>query len=96
MEDDVSGKVWKITGFESSVSVCDHKLPVDSLLEAEVLTLLQRLASRHLTPEEVVAASLRTGTPGYSNLLEPVPAHGGKYAISVGNLCRYTASVDDE
>jgi hypothetical protein len=96
MEADVAGKVWVITGFESSASVYDHRLPIDSLSESEVLTLLQRLASRHLTPEEIISASLRKGAPGYSSLLEPVPDHGGRYAVSVGNICRYTASVDDD
>jgi hypothetical protein len=96
MEADVAGKVWVITGFENSASVYDHRLPIDSLSEAEVLTLLQRLASRHLTPKEIISASLRRDAQGYSSLLEPMPDHGGRYSVAVGNVCRYTASVEDD
>jgi hypothetical protein len=37
----------------------------------EIATMLQRLASRHLTDSEIVAASLRRKSKGYSSLLDP-------------------------
>ena len=91
----MSEKVWVITGFESTESVYKHQLPLASLSEAEVVTLLQRLAARHLTPDEVVSASVREDTPGYTNLLEVMPDRGGKYALSVGHHHHYTATIEE-
>ena len=87
-------KAWLITGSESTESVYKHRIPVDALSEAEVLLLLQRLASRHLTPDEVVSSSLRENAPGYTPLLQPMADRGGRYILRVGNDHCYTATVE--
>ncbi|WP_309086639.1 hypothetical protein [Chelativorans sp.] len=85
---------WVITGLKSTESVYKHRIPVDSLSEAEVVLLLQRLASRHLTPDEVVSSSLREDTPGYTPLLKPTDDRGGKYILRVGTDHCYTATIE--
>lgn len=87
-------EVWLISGFESTESVYKHRIPLGFLSEAEVLLLLQRLASRHLSPDEVVSSSLREDAPGYTPLLEPMADRGGKYILRVGNDQWYTATVE--
>jgi hypothetical protein len=91
----MSERFWVITGHESTASAYQHRIPENSMTEAEVIALLQRLASRHLDIEEVISSSLRTDAPRYSKLLEPVVSRGGKYVIAIGNHFHYTAAIED-
>ncbi len=58
--------------------------------------LLQRLASRHLTDNEVVSASLRKNADAYANHLEVQRNYGGKYALmTTGRVHYYSVIVED-
>ena len=50
---------WVIQGYKSTQKVCETDLPLGSLSENEMVILLQRLACRHLSEDEIVEASLR-------------------------------------
>jgi hypothetical protein len=49
-------------------------LPLGSLSEGEMTSLLQRLAAQHLTSDEIVNASLRRNAKSYAPLLEASPS----------------------
>ena len=73
---------WKITGYDSSTPIYEGEAP-SILTEDEIATMLQRLAARHLSPGEVVAASLRKNLRGYAPLLECNIDRAGKKGNSV-------------
>jgi hypothetical protein len=76
---------WRIEGMEGDTRTFEVSIPMGSLSEAEIIALLRRLASRHLTAGEIVAASLRKSARGYSPLLEArVESEAGRYTITVG------------
>ena len=60
---------WKIAGYDGTNKIYSGEAP-GILTEEEIATLLQRLAARHLSHEEVISASLRKNLRGYSGLLE--------------------------
>src|SRR5258707_373918 len=55
-----TSKQWEIEGYESTRLIFSKNVPLGFLSEREMIALLQRLVSRHLEPNEVVAASLRS------------------------------------
>jgi hypothetical protein len=73
---------WKITGYDSATAIYEGEAP-STLTEDEIATMLQRLAARHLSPGEVVAASLRKNLKGYAPLLECHIDRAGKKGNSV-------------
>jgi hypothetical protein len=76
---------WKITGYDGSRQIYNGEAP-SILTEEEIVTMLQRLAARHLSHEEVIAASLRKNLRGYSGLLECIIDRGGKgNTVMLGN-----------
>ena len=58
----------------------------------------QRLASQHLTPEEIVVASFRKGIVGYNPALEPLISPRPRRTIQVGSNPYFAAALwqDDE
>jgi hypothetical protein len=66
---DIVKRTWKITGYDGSCQIYAGEVP-GILTDDEVGRILQRLAARHLTDQEVVAASLRKNFVGYAPLLE--------------------------
>jgi hypothetical protein len=72
---------WKIQGIQSTTVVFKAELP-GGYSNGEIATILQRLACRHLTDEEIISASLRKGRR--TSLLETKtagPPHGNRLTI---------------
>ena len=89
-------KVWKIRGFDGDRLTFEREIPLGSLSELEMETLLQRLAARHLTDGEVVGASLRRGSAGYRYDFEIARNTGGLFALMTpGSGMHYTATVEE-
>jgi hypothetical protein len=89
-------KFWKIVGYDGAQKLFERVLPLGSLSETEMTTMLQRLAAAHLRPDEIVNASLRRSAKSYAPLLEPQqegspPAN--RFSITVGLSPNYVASV---
>jgi hypothetical protein len=87
-------KVWEIEGWDSTTLIFSRTIPFGMLSEAGMIALLQRLLARHLTPGEIIDASLRRNAKGYLPLLK-----GRKHAtleqftVWVGQNPYYTAIV---
>jgi hypothetical protein len=93
-----SKKFWKIVGHDGTDKLFEHTLPLGSLSEAEMTTLLQRLTASHLTLDEIVNASLRRNAKSYVPFLEPrqeSKPRAKRFAIAVGDSPNYIASVWD-
>ena len=89
-------KVWKIVGYDGTKKFFERVLPLGSLSEGEMTTLLQRLAAQHLTSDEIVNASLRRNAKSYAPLLEPqqeARPPPSRFSITVGLSTNYVASV---
>ena len=65
----MTARTWKITGYDGAREIYSGEVP-GILTDEEVGRILQRLAARHLSDQEVVAASLRKNFVGYAPLLE--------------------------
>src|SRR3954468_14147872 len=61
-------QTWIIEGYDGQSRAFQERAP-GSLSEAEITTILQRLAARDLSPREVISASLRSDRR--TSLLEP-------------------------
>ena len=83
---------WKIQGIHSTTVVFKGELP-GGYSNGEITTILQRLACRHLTDEEIISASLRKGRR--TSLLEAKtagPPHGNRLTIWIdGTTVDYIA-----
>jgi hypothetical protein len=89
-------KVWKIRGFDAATLTFEASIPEGSLSEKEVVTMLQRLAARHLTDGEVVSGSLRHGMAGYRHDFEIERASGGAFCLTTnGSGAHYTATIEE-
>ncbi len=87
-------KFWKIHAFDGQKEIEVATLPRGKLSESEMETLLQRLAARHLSDSEVVAASLRKRAKGHSSVLEVTRNRSGKYALMIlDGSPQYTATI---
>ena len=90
-------RVWRIDGYDGSRHIFRKDVTFGSLSEREMINLLKRLASKHLTEDEIVAASIRANAPGHAPLLENRVRTSDKgaqsYAITVGSNPHYTAIV---
>ena len=82
---------WRIEGYDSIELIFERDVP-GNLSESEVLAMLQRLAARHLSPDEIVSASLRRGAKNRSELLDPI---GRKDSLHVGQNPYYIATWRD-
>ena len=59
----MSDRVWTVAGFEAGEKVFERTIPVDAIAESDVKGLLQRLAARGLSEEDVVSRLARVGPP---------------------------------
>jgi hypothetical protein len=93
----MSKRQWEIVGYDSATEVFRTALPEGSLSTTEMRTLLQRLASRHLSENEVVMASLRKNASEYAPFLEIQQAHGTSVftLTTTGSGHHYIASIRD-
>lgn len=90
-------RFWKIEGYDSTRLIFKMKkvLPVGCLTVKQMTSLLQRLASKHLDEDEIVASSIRRNCKGYAPLLECQLSSGPgvRYSIMVGSNPFYVGSV---
>jgi len=89
-------RAWRITGYEGSKEIFSRLLPESSISESEMIAVLQRLASRHLTADEVVSSSLRKNSSNHASHLDVTRNHGGSYGLmTAGSDFHYTARIVD-
>ncbi len=89
-------KVWKIRGYAGLELIFEQSIAAGSLSEQEITALLQRLASRHLSDNEVVSASLRKNARGYAPHLEVLPnTRGTPGLMTTSTDYNYTATIED-
>ena len=87
---------WVIRGYDGSDQTFERTMSEGLLTEAEMKVVLERLACRHLSDEEVVSASLRKNAAGYRADLEIRQSHGGRFALmTTSSGCHYTATVEE-
>jgi hypothetical protein len=55
-------RIWKITGYLGDKSIYERAIRNGALSEKAMISPLQRLASRHLSEDEVVSSSLKRMT----------------------------------
>jgi hypothetical protein len=92
----MAGRYWKITGYEGARTAYERMVPESALNEAEVITLLQRLAARHLSDDEVFSSSLRSNTNGFTPHLQIGRNSGEKPALmTTGSGHHYTATIEE-
>ncbi len=78
---------WVIRGYDGVEQIFEHPVPGPELSELAVTTILQRLASRHLTHDEIVAASLPHGhahAAGPLDITREGTGHGRRLS-TIGN-----------
>jgi hypothetical protein len=87
----MSERYWTITGHENGLSVFTTTIAVDDIAESEVKSLLQMLAARGLTEDEIVAATLDEGaleisrTEGDAFGFTTLEAGGRTYTATLGD-----------
>lgn len=84
-------KRWKIIGWDEAEITFEAMMP-GNMTSSEITAVLQRMACRHLTNQEVIAGSLRKNYRGYVPLLERI---GSGTPIHVGTNPYYTAHLID-
>ncbi|MDX0467454.1 MULTISPECIES: hypothetical protein [Sinorhizobium] len=88
-------KTWLIQAYDGLNLLFSFEVSV-ALSEGEIGSLLQRLASRDLTPHEVLHASTRKRMKGYNGLLEVRKEQRDRIILSVGENPHYIASLHND
>ncbi len=86
---------WVIRGYEGAEQIYEHHIAEPVLSDADVTAILQRLASKRLSYEEIVMASLPHGQAHVVGSLDvslDAGAHG-RVISTVGNP-RFVAQSD--
>jgi hypothetical protein len=85
---------WEIRGYRSTHLIYQTNLPIGTLSEREMVCLLQRLACKHLSFEDIAASSMRRRSKRYSQALEPrIEASAERFVIEVGHNPYFVASA---
>lgn len=83
----------KIEGYDSLEKFFEVVVPKSLIPNKDIVPILQRLASKHLTEREIVSSSLRRYRDnGRTTFLDAMISQGGRPSISVGENPWYTAS----
>jgi hypothetical protein len=90
------GNLWQTTGYLGDKSIYERAIRKGALSEKAMIALLQRLASRHLSEDEIVSSSLKKDDHGYCSALEIHRSRGGRDALmtTTGSGHYYTALVE--
>ena len=87
--------IWKITGYLGDKSIYERVVRKGALPQKAMVALLQRLASRHLSEDEVVSSSLKQDDHDYCSALQIRRNRGGRDAfMTTGSEHYYTALVE--
>ena len=92
----MSKQFWRIYGYDGNRAVFTRTVPKRSFSEPEMVRLLQRLASRHLTDDEVVSASLRKNADAHATHLEVQRNYDGKYALMTARSGHYYSAIVED
>lgn len=90
-------RVWIIEGYDSTNRIFQRRVS-GTLTSAEITAMLQRLASRHLAPEEIVSGSLRRNRRERTSLLDAAMDGGvsKSFTVRVGENPFYAARRIEE
>lgn len=83
---------WCIRRYDGLNEICRHEIPYRHLSERQLVEVLKRLASRHLTEREVIASSLNGHAKSETRLL-CVRRDGNSESFTCGSDPYYTATV---
>jgi hypothetical protein len=91
----MAGRSWRVEGYDGNERFLEKELP-GNLGDNEIIRLLQRLACKNLTHDEILAASLRPKARNYVALLEPEidDNPSNRYSIRLGTNPHYVASKE--
>ena len=90
-------QIWKITGYDGDRLLYEQKIPLGTMSEPKMTTLLQRLAARHLDFDEVIDSSLRKSAEGRPNHFEVREISGRKRGLeTLGTGHHYTATIEED
>lgn len=84
---------WIIQGFQASEQTFHRTVSADAMSLSEVSILLQRLAARDLSFDEIFATSLRANNPDFSPALRPRMTSKDHFTVSVGTDPLYIATL---
>ncbi len=88
----MSERHWTILGYDGGAKVFEQSVSVDAIAESDVKELLRRLAARHWSEEQVVAASL--SSPSREPILEIVETSDGPFGFTTdASYPRYYVAV---
>ncbi|MEQ1648824.1 MAG: hypothetical protein ABL898_09590 [Hyphomicrobiaceae bacterium] len=87
--------VWKVVGYDSTTQIFSRTISSGLLSVPEMKTLLQRLASTHLSADEILQASLRKNAKCYAAHLEITVSHsrGLPMLLTQGTDVHYVATI---
>lgn len=88
----MAGKHWRIDGFDGTQKIFSCVVSI-ALGDAEIKSLLKRLASKHLACDEIVGASLRRNMKGYRANLEVKAIGEKRHGWMTDGNPHYVASV---
>ncbi|MDE0047129.1 MAG: hypothetical protein OXU19_14930, partial [bacterium] len=86
---------WMIRGADGGSPIYEKSVPVECFSDEEMIVLLQRLDSRHLEPDEVVASSLPKGRKGRMTHLDIPPTGPNNRAHYTTGSPYYVATVEE-
>ena len=90
----MANRNWVIHGYDGATCIYEKIITEGAASEGQMAELLLRLQSRHLTPDEVVASSLKRGSKARVDHLEVTKNHGGTFALmTTGSSWHYTARL---
>lgn len=91
-------KFWRVQGYDSQTLIFERLLPYGALSENQVINLMQRLLSKHLDDDDLVAASMRRNSNQYMPTLEPHRDYGPgrRSTIMIGQNPHFVAAVFQE
>src|ERR1700737_3089841 len=73
-QEEMAKLIWRITGYLGDKSIYERAVRKGALSQKAMIALLQRLASRHLSEDEVVSSSLKKDDRDYCSALKFVAA----------------------
>lgn len=91
----IGKRIWRIEGFDGTELIFEREVPLHLLSGKQIEEVLRRLASRHLSENEIVGASLNLKAKRIS-LLAVRRSARPPLLISCGEDPHYIARVADE
>jgi hypothetical protein len=93
-EEEMTKLIWRITGYLGDKSVYERAVRKGALSQKAMIALLQRLASRHLSEDDVVCSSLKQDDRDYCSALEIRNCGSRDALMTTGSGHYYTALAE--